>query len=118
MGGAPTLLDPQAQQEYVDSIKGKHLTNESKKANIQQEVMPFIRLAQESQERREHAPTITSVDKRTISSTEKSLDIVHHQGRTCTQARQEAVHDPRNAVTHAVALPRILLQGTSGFPQG
>ncbi len=85
-------------------MKAGYGSNRSLKANEEDQIHPFILQAQKTQARRGEAPTIVEVDKRTIASVEAAVEVGKVKGRTITQARREAVHDPRNAVTHSVTL--------------
>lgn len=104
LGGAPHSLDSQAMVEYESYIAENQKKNKSVKANNDERILPFIEKLQDSQARRGKAALKTSVDPRTMISEEKRLGISMQKGREISHARVEAVDDPRNAITHGIAL--------------
>jgi hypothetical protein len=106
-GGAPLLLDPQAESEYKEYLERKSSKNDCVKANMSGSTSVFHEKVKESMERQGKAPHRQIPCDRSIKSTEARLEITREKGRTISKVRVEAVECPRNAITHAVGLELV-----------
>jgi hypothetical protein len=104
LGGNVFVLDEDAGVKYEEQIAKRHKKNDCVKASSNLASSLFLEGYVESCDRRGAASVKTSFDSRTVEAAQKRLNISQNKGRTISEARVIAVDDPRNAVTHAVAM--------------
>ena len=102
-GGAPPIMDAQANSELEARASAGQQKNKSIKVDTHFKTVELVALAQESQARRGHAPNKTTINIKTLPSIIQRAEVKTVKGRTLSAARQKAFDDPRNAITGAVA---------------
>ena len=104
LGGNVFAIDEVAGEHYEHQIAKKHKKNDCVNADSAEASSLFLQAHFDSCDRRGAASLKTSFDPRTVVATQKRLNISQNKGRPISEARVIAVDDPRNAVTHAVAM--------------
>lgn len=104
LGGNNFAIDGSAAEKYEEQIAKKHKKNDCVKADSNDATSLFLHAHFDSCDQRGAASLKTSFDPRTIVKTQQRLNISQTKGRSISEARVIAVDDPRNAVTHAVAM--------------
>ena len=104
LGGAPLTINETVGKKFEEQIAKRHKKNNCLTAGSTEATSLFMEAYVDTCGSRGAPGLKTAFDPRTIKTTHKRLGIGDNKGRKISQARVQAVDDPRNALTHALAM--------------
>lgn len=109
----PPYWDKKACDDFVNMVEAKQTSNNAIRDGSTEATKLILKLANASAMRRGHAPLISKLPtKQTLNKILDACGVSKVKGRRISQARVDAVDDPRNPITHAAAV-EVMCKGRS-----